>query len=335
MKEQPELNDDLTPQDSTARDWLPAEYQSEMTPEEMAAGFNRRKWRGQTDWFVWNPESPTTEIVSQSLYDLPQFAHCSIYVVDARAILTGLKAQDELAELRVKFSVYKESVLEELDTACQERKELAAAVASLTEENAGLQKRVKYLESRVRQEQEIERHNTGKYYDLKKETDGAKAAAPPLEQPDLDACLHCNGPCLLSIAQGEQPKLIVTVSQPTEETVTCPRCAAIWPLSLAGWREAGEPDLDAIEARANAATEGPWEAVCDSSRPDVLTENRKGGYFDAGHLFGLDKYDNNDADAEFIAHARTDIPALLTELRRSERAPHLIVCNYPRGRVEK
>ena len=80
--------------------------------------------------------------------------------------------------------------------------------------------------------------------------------------------------------------------------------------------------LDEIEARANAATEGPWEwegeakgeweeganSLVPSRRPDdpVLY-----GYgYDAS---GIEV--SNDADAEFIAHARTDVPALVEALR--------------------
>lgn len=78
----------------------------------------------------------------------------------------------------------------------------------------------------------------------------------------------------------------------------------------------GEPlDLEAIEARSNAATAAPWEAVCDSTRPDIYTKSRDGGYMDEGHLLSMSKYENCD-DAEFIAKARTDIPALIAEIRR-------------------
>ena len=80
--------------------------------------------------------------------------------------------------------------------------------------------------------------------------------------------------------------------------------------------------LDKIEARANAATEGPWEwegeakaeweeganSLVPSRRPDdpVLY-----GYgYDAS---GIEV--KTPADAEFIAHARTDVPALVAALR--------------------
>ena len=80
--------------------------------------------------------------------------------------------------------------------------------------------------------------------------------------------------------------------------------------------------LDEIEARTNAATEGPWEwegeakgeweiganSLVPSRRPDdpVLY-----GYgYDAS---GIEV--SNDADAQFIAHARQDVPALVAALR--------------------
>ena len=88
--------------------------------------------------------------------------------------------------------------------------------------------------------------------------------------------------------------------------------------------------LDEIEARANAATEGPWEwegeakgeweiganSLVPSRRPDdpVLY-----GYgYDAS---GIEV--KSPADAEFIAHARTDMPALVSVVRfaLSQHAP--------------
>ena len=85
--------------------------------------------------------------------------------------------------------------------------------------------------------------------------------------------------------------------------------------------------LDEIEARANAATEGPWEwegeakagweiganSLVPSRRPDdpVLY-----GYgYDAS---GIEV--KTPADAEFIAHARTDVPWLLEQVERRDKA---------------
>jgi hypothetical protein len=59
-------------------------------------------------------------------------------------------------------------------------------------------------------------------------------------------------------------------------------------------------DIDAIRRRADAATDGPWTGA---------------NYRMA--LAGLaTSTGNHAADAEFIAHARTDVPALLAEVER-------------------
>ena len=84
--------------------------------------------------------------------------------------------------------------------------------------------------------------------------------------------------------------------------------------------------LDEIEARANAATEGPWELLGGGeyvSGPDILVAPDDGGV--------------TSADAEFIAHARQDVPAFVAALRAvlelhaptpSDIYPH-DVCHHP------
>ncbi|MGN7133404.1 hypothetical protein ACTHQY_09035 [Rhodococcoides corynebacterioides] len=64
-------------------------------------------------------------------------------------------------------------------------------------------------------------------------------------------------------------------------------------------------DLDAIEARADAATVGPWTLI-------------GGGEYvtGAGLLVAPDDGGVSSDDAEFIAHARTDVPVLVAEVRR-------------------
>ena len=81
-------------------------------------------------------------------------------------------------------------------------------------------------------------------------------------------------------------------------------------------------DLAAIRARAEAATEGPWENDYPEvgqhwSRPEpwakvVSTDVACMAYCYGGSAQGIE----NEADAEFIAHAREDIPALLAEIDR-------------------
>ena len=78
--------------------------------------------------------------------------------------------------------------------------------------------------------------------------------------------------------------------------------------------------LDEIEARANAATEGPWT-------PDEYTEVDPDGFYELSRVIAPDP-DGDDwcaigvvhtgilrPDADFIAHARTDVPALVAALR--------------------
>lgn len=73
--------------------------------------------------------------------------------------------------------------------------------------------------------------------------------------------------------------------------------------------------LNEIEARANAATEGPWMGI---RYPDGFL-----GRVIGGNGFGVAEDFPDDADAEFIAHARTDVPALVAVARfaLSQHAP--------------
>lgn len=70
--------------------------------------------------------------------------------------------------------------------------------------------------------------------------------------------------------------------------------------------------LDQIEARANAASEGPWKACMDS---DGGIDVR----FDPDGIFTIYAGFGWDDDAEFIANARTDIERLLAAVRAVER----------------
>jgi hypothetical protein len=93
--------------------------------------------------------------------------------------------------------------------------------------------------------------------------------------------------------------------------------------------ELTEAQLKRIEARALAATAGPWEAELDCFDPDTREieacvtnqgvrilftsgtdiEASDGGWKDARHSQAL-------KDARFMAHSRTDVPALIAEIRR-------------------
>lgn len=81
--------------------------------------------------------------------------------------------------------------------------------------------------------------------------------------------------------------------------------------------------LDEIETRANAATEGPWEWDGESNEPWPAGDNSLRSVSGAKddlvlYAWGYDAYGieaARDADAEFIAHARTDVPALAAVAR--------------------
>lgn len=70
-----------------------------------------------------------------------------------------------------------------------------------------------------------------------------------------------------------------------------------------------DAELDAIEARAKAATAAPW---CTGSIPWQVWFN--GGY---GKICRIE---SNAADRDFIAQARQDVPTLIEEVRRLRKA---------------
>lgn len=77
--------------------------------------------------------------------------------------------------------------------------------------------------------------------------------------------------------------------------------------------EMDEARLVEIEARANAATEGPWYQGSEAPQAVVLEA------YDADDMvvLWLDESNAPEADAAFIAHARTDVPALIAALRQA------------------
>ena len=83
------------------------------------------------------------------------------------------------------------------------------------------------------------------------------------------------------------------------------------------------PDLDAIRARCDAATPGPWGFSRDEERylldetTDVVGEVAPGSTGAAITVFAVATGALEDAD--FIARARTDIPALLAYVEELER----------------
>lgn len=77
-------------------------------------------------------------------------------------------------------------------------------------------------------------------------------------------------------------------------------------------------EFAAIEARANAASVGPWETRTGTDAT-VTSASIHAGW--TSILFERDGYHfgyANIADAEFIAHAREDVPALLAAVRERD-----------------
>jgi hypothetical protein len=109
--------------------------------------------------------------------------------------------------------------------------------------------------------------------------------------------------------------------------------------------------LDEIEARTNAATHGPWvthkyTTEADTVRQAEWTPCGEPDHSDCGiaqavHDISVSLNIHSDGrakkNAEFIAHAREDIPTLITEIRRlnrliEEAGPHRVISHtheYP------
>jgi len=82
-----------------------------------------------------------------------------------------------------------------------------------------------------------------------------------------------------------------------------------------------EIDLEAIEARANAATPGPWIYASDNGVGVVgTTDEQTIWFYSLPTLLRNCAAGVTEADASFIAHAREDIPALIARIRQLEAA---------------
>ena len=73
-----------------------------------------------------------------------------------------------------------------------------------------------------------------------------------------------------------------------------------------------DDELAEIEARAEAASSGPWERGGKWAETSVYAGD---GVMVAGQWDYEEGGISEEADAVFIAHARTDIPALLAHIR--------------------
>jgi hypothetical protein len=95
-------------------------------------------------------------------------------------------------------------------------------------------------------------------------------------------------------------------------------------ISMAG----GDGDqLAAIEARTQAATDGPWEVdrnyPFSSDLVGIFAQDAKKYVLEVAGQ-GEVNDPTTSADANFIAHARTDVPALIAMVREQRAALDLI-----------
>ena len=79
-------------------------------------------------------------------------------------------------------------------------------------------------------------------------------------------------------------------------------------------------DIEAIETRVNAATPGPWQRYVKHENLMVATPGKKGVVIVDLASDRDESVDDTECErnAEFIAAARTDVPALVAEVRRLE-----------------
>lgn len=77
-----------------------------------------------------------------------------------------------------------------------------------------------------------------------------------------------------------------------------------------------DADLAEIEARADAATPGPWRV--DDKRPPECNIRHEGPGWPICGMWSLS--DNRPENATFIAHARSDVKDLVAEVRRLQGA---------------
>jgi len=81
-------------------------------------------------------------------------------------------------------------------------------------------------------------------------------------------------------------------------------------------------NLDRIERRANAATEGPWGFSCGDRRyiadPSTDIVGEVAPEYSGQTICVFAVASANEKDAEFIASARADVPALIARVRELE-----------------
>ena len=90
-------------------------------------------------------------------------------------------------------------------------------------------------------------------------------------------------------------------------------------------------ELKAIENRCNKATPGPWyfhpgDSYC--AFPSIMTRNKHFLVFDIADDAPTE-FPGRDEDADFVAHAREDIPKLLSYIKKLEDQKWIHVIDNP------
>lgn len=80
-----------------------------------------------------------------------------------------------------------------------------------------------------------------------------------------------------------------------------------------GKNKISEDDLDAILARCEAATDGPWKSYIEGR------DHQSGSSFIMTSGNDIELTGATEADQDFMAHARQDVPQLVEEIRRLQR----------------
>ena len=76
-------------------------------------------------------------------------------------------------------------------------------------------------------------------------------------------------------------------------------------------------DIEAIKARAEAAPEGPWSVRHEHYEAGPGPDDEEQDWYLIDDCYAVEHWANYDKETtEFIAHARTDIPALIAEVER-------------------
>lgn len=92
-----------------------------------------------------------------------------------------------------------------------------------------------------------------------------------------------------------------------------------------------EAKLSEIEARARAATPGPWLVCAAEDAAEGLPVaffGRGSGPKDVAVRSDGPPRGTADDDAAFVAHAREDVPALVAEVRRLQKANEALVAAF-------